>query len=73
MFNLDKVTLGEKITIQWQGKNYTYEVHNIFTASPKDGYVEDNSEQAMLTLYSCTPLYTSESRLVVQAKLIEVK
>jgi LPXTG-site transpeptidase (sortase) family protein len=66
-YNLDKVALGDSIRIYWEGKTYNYKVTTIKTVLPSDAAVEAPSNQRMLTLYTCTPLWTSKYRLVIQA------
>ncbi len=53
----------------WQGKQYVYKVASVSVVPPSDGSVEDNTAQAELTLYTCTPLWSPTHRLVVVADL----
>jgi LPXTG-site transpeptidase (sortase) family protein len=71
-YNLDKVKAGQKIYIYWKGKDYAYLVHAIKVVPPSDVSVQAASKQPMLTLYTCTPLWTSKFRLVIQATLVGV-
>ena len=72
-YNLDKVKDGDSITIYWGGKQYTYQVDSVFVVSPTQVEIENNTPDSRLTLYTCTPLWTSKQRLVVQAKLTKVE
>jgi LPXTG-site transpeptidase (sortase) family protein len=70
-YNLDKVKVGDKIVIYWSGKKYQYEVSRTYIVPPTALEIEQQTPSSTLTLYTCTPLWTSKSRLVVEAKLME--
>jgi LPXTG-site transpeptidase (sortase) family protein len=69
-YNLDKVAVGDQIFLTWQGKNYTYEVYSTKIVSSTETSIEGKTESPILTLYTCTPLWSSTNRLVVQARLL---
>jgi sortase A len=70
LFNLEDIKIGEKITItQSQNNNLNYVVVEIKEVEPNDVSVIQESQDHRLTLITCTPLWTSEKRLVVIAKL----
>lgn len=66
---LDKIKIGDPITVYWQGRTYIYKTQSIREVSPTDVSVEAPSSQSELTLYTCTPLWTLKNRLVVVASL----
>ncbi len=70
---LPKVQMGEKIFVNHENKMYEYEVYDIKIVEPEDTYIEDPTKENILTLYTCTPLWTSSQRHVVVAKLISPK
>jgi len=70
-YHLDKVKEGDRLGLYWQDKLYTYEVFNIRTVTPDEVSVEANTTEPRLTLYTCTPLWSTTHRLVIQARLIE--
>lgn len=70
---LDKVQLNDRITIDWQHKQYTYQVTSIKVVSPTEIAVQNPTSKAQLTLYTCTPLITAKNRLVITAPLIGVR
>lgn len=70
LYNLDKIKLGDKFFLFWQGKEYDYEVVDIFVVEPNQVEIEDNTVEPILTLYTCTPLWSAKQRLVVRARLI---
>lgn len=66
---LNKIEVGDEITVHWKGKVYVYEVFEIFIAKPNRLDVEHNTADPILTLYTCTPLWSSTDRIVVKAAL----
>lgn len=67
---LDKISVGDQIAVFWNGLGYYYEVSEVFEVMPNQTEIQDNTDESILTLYTCTPLYTANKRLVVKAKLI---
>jgi LPXTG-site transpeptidase (sortase) family protein len=68
-YSLDKVSPGDKVVVYWQSKEYDYTVKSSKIVEPTDIAVENQTAQAQLTLYTCTPLWSSKQRLVVVAAL----
>ncbi len=68
-YHLDKVEIDDVILIYWEGKEYVYKVFEIIEVGPEQIEVEYNTKDPIITLYTCTPLWTSEKRLVVKAAL----
>ncbi|GAC1498428.1 MAG: hypothetical protein NVS1B10_00240 [Candidatus Saccharimonadales bacterium] len=73
LFNLDKLKEGDVIMLYWQHKEYDYKVAHVVIASPLDLSIEQATPTPILTIYTCTPLWTSKQRLVIQAVPYEVK
>ncbi len=71
LFNLDKINKGDKFSVYWQHKEYVYEVKDVTIVSPFDLSVEQNSTKPILTIYTCTPLWSSSRRLVVVSEPVE--
>lgn len=69
-YHLPKMEINDQFVVFWQGKQYIYEVFEVKTVLPTKTEIEDNTDEAIVTLYTCTPLWTSEYRLVVKGKLI---
>lgn len=69
-YNLDKMKVGDTFFLYWKGKEYDYEVVDIFVVNPDQTEIEDQTEEPILTLYTCTPLWTAKQRLVIRASLI---
>lgn len=72
-YYLDKVKVGDRLYVQWDGKLYQYNVTHIQEVSPDASQVEDPTNDSQLTLYTCTPLWSAKNRLVIQAVLQGVK
>lgn len=70
-YHLDKIKIGDEIIIYWESQKYTYKVSNISEVTPDAARVEGQTGENKLTLYTCTPLWTSKNRLVVEARLLE--
>ena len=68
-YNLDQTKIGEKIVIAHHEGEYTYIVIDIKEVEPNDVTVVQNTDDYRLTVITCTPLWTSEKRLVIVAKL----
>ncbi len=68
-YNLDKVAVGDTVVVYWDRKKYTYEVSEVSVTGPSDFSIESQTTTPLLTLWTCTPLFTARDRLVVRAKL----
>jgi LPXTG-site transpeptidase (sortase) family protein len=68
-YYLNKLKIGDQIGVLWNGKTYTYTVISSTEVPPTDTAVEDNTPDARITLFTCTPLWHPVNRLVVVAKL----
>lgn len=69
-YHLDKIKQGDRFPLYWQGREYVYQVDTITVVSPLDLEVEKNTAKPMLTLYTCTPLWSAKQRLVIRAGLV---
>lgn len=68
LYNLDKVKAGDVFSLYWQGKQYTYVVESTLITLPNAIEIEQQTEAPLLTIYTCTPLFTVDKRLVVRAR-----
>ena len=66
-YHLDKLVSGDEIYVVWNDTVYRYIVEKVFIVDPDAGYIEAPTNQPVLTLYTCTPLWTASRRLVVRA------
>jgi len=70
---LDKLSKGDLLTVFWQGKQYLYQVERTEVVEPENLSILAPSQESILTLFTCHPIFSEKQRLVVVAKLIEVK
>lgn len=71
-FHLDKIAVGDKITVSQGDENWTYTVISTRIVEKDDASVLASSGEYRLTLITCTPLWTARQRLVVTAVLEKV-
>lgn len=69
-YNLDKMEVGDRFAIYWEGVEYNYEVYDISIVPPTATEIEGDTVDPIVTLYTCTPIWTAKDRLVVKARLI---
>lgn len=67
-YNLHKLAVGDSIRAWFQGKAYVYEVTRLYEVGPHDTHIEDSSDTAKMTLYSCLIAGAEAGRLVVEAE-----
>jgi LPXTG-site transpeptidase (sortase) family protein len=72
-YYLDKVAIGDNMTLYWQNKRYDYIITAINEVQPTDGTLVATTDTPTLTVYTCTPLWSAKNRLVITAKLAEVR
>lgn len=66
---LDKLEIGDSFRIFWQGKEYNYKIISKIVVLPTDVWVLNGTEKSIVTLITCTPLFSTEKRLVVKGEL----
>lgn len=68
-YNLDELKEGDRIVLRDRsGRAYEYRVSEMFLADPTDAWVMGQVRgRDMLSLQTCTPLFTFEKRLIVRA------
>jgi len=71
-YNLDKLQKGDVVVLKDRsGRSYKYRVSEIFLAEPTDAWVMGQVRgRDMVSLQTCTPLYTFEHRLIIRADRI---
>lgn len=70
--DLNLLQTGDKIVVLYQGSRYHYEVTEQKVVAATDISILEPTAEPMITLYTCTPKYTSLERLVYRARLVEV-
>lgn len=68
-FDLDKLEVGDTVSVLWNGKVYAYVVDASKVVPPTEVSVLNPSKTKILTLFTCTPVFTTKERLVVTARL----
>jgi len=69
-YHLDKINVGERFAVWWDRQEYIYEVFETIIVPASAVEIEGRTDQPVLTLYTCTPIWTATNRLVVKAKLL---
>lgn len=69
-YHLDLLRPADRFTIFWQGQKYVYQVRETRIVNPTDTSVEAPTEEPVITLYTCTPLWTAKQRLVIRAERV---
>lgn len=64
-FNLDKIKIGDKMTVTQGNEEWTYTVVSVKIVEKDDASVLASSGEYRLTLITCTPLWTAKQRLVI--------
>lgn len=67
-YHIDKLKLGDILTVDYDGKRYDYEITRMYTVKPTDIGIEDRSPDAKMTLYSCTLSGEKDGREVIEAR-----
>jgi sortase A len=68
-YSIDKLNVGDTITIIYKGKTYSYHITKTYSVKPNQVSIEDPSTTAKLTLYSCTLKGSADGRSVIEAQL----
>lgn len=69
--NLYKAEIGDEIIVKANKKEYIYKITESFIVSPTDISVLENTDNATITLVTCT--VGAKERLIVKGDLIETK
>lgn len=70
---LDVLAAGDTIDLYSPYRRYRYEVVRTFVVTPDRVEVIAHTEEPMLTLTACHPPYSARQRLIVQARLVDVR
>ncbi len=71
--HLNKVRIGDEVRLRSGGATYVYRVTQRKTVPSDATEILAQTEKPMLTLYTCTPLFTALRRLVYTAELERVE
>ena len=67
-YHLDKVPVGHRFAVYWEGEEVLYEVTQTKIVAATAVEIEAPTQEAQLTLYTCHPVWTAKERLVIVAK-----
>jgi len=67
-YHLDKVQVGQKMAIYWEGEEIVYEVSEKKIVDATAVEIEGETDEKQLTIYTCDPVWTAKNRLVIVAK-----
>ncbi len=70
-YHLDKVNIGDKLAVYWEGEEIVYEVTESKVVDATATEIEAATAEKQLTIYTCDPIWTAKNRLVLVAKPIE--
>ena len=70
-FLFDKLVIGDIVSVIYKEKDYFYRIKEIKVVEPTDLSIMNPTEKPTLTMFTCTPIYSTAQRLVVIAELIE--
>lgn len=62
---LNKVVAGDVFIVYWEGREYDYRVRETKIVDPTQIEILDQTESPQVTLFTCTPLFSTSKRLVV--------
>ena len=68
-YNIDKLTVGDEMVIDYNGARYIYVISEKRSVKPEAIEIEQRTDQPQLTLYSCTLGGANDGRDVLIAKL----
>jgi len=68
---LDKLEIGDSFIIYWLGERYDYKVSSTEIVLPTQVIVINPTKDPIVTLITCTPLFSTEKRLIVRGGLVE--
>lgn len=72
LYDLDELQIGDAIEVTWEGELYRYRMVADQVVSPDQVEILTPTDDARLTLFTCTPLFSTANRLVITATLDEV-
>jgi len=67
LYNLNKLVVGDEITVYWDKKPFLYKVTKKHEVKPDQIEVEAPTQETKLTLYTCTLGGSYDGRLVIEA------
>ena len=70
LYLLDKVKDGEPIIVYWKGMEYDYRIVSREVVDPSRVDILNPTPAPRLTIFTCTPVFSTKQRLVLYGELI---
>lgn len=70
LYLLDQMEVGDIIIVYWKGEEYDYKVVERRIVNPDAVEILDPTPEPLLTIFTCTPLFSTKQRLVLFARLL---
>lgn len=67
--DIDKLQKGDKIYVTYKGKEYTYEVTDMYEVTPNETEALNPTKDATITIVTCTK--DAKNRVIVKGKLVQ--
>lgn len=67
--DIDKLEKGDKVKVTYDGKEYTYEVTDMYEVTPNETEALNPTKDATITIVTCTT--DAKNRVIVKGKLVE--
>lgn len=71
-YQIDKLTVGDQILVDYNGLRYLYKISKAFDVKPSQTEIEARSDTPVLTLYTCSLEGSSDGRVVLLADPVGV-
>lgn len=68
LYLLDQMKVGDIVIVYWQGKEYDYSIKERRIVNPDAVEILNNTDTPRLTIFTCTPLFSTKQRLVLIAE-----
>lgn len=66
-YHLDKLQDKDTVDIYYKGQWYSYQIKKMYSVKPNAVEIEAPSDEAKLTIYSCTLAGSADGRVVIEA------
>ncbi|PLX28062.1 hypothetical protein C0583_02415 [Candidatus Parcubacteria bacterium] len=70
-YSFDKLEKGDLVTVLWNKEEINYHIIETKVVPETEISIMDQTVEPRLTMFTCTPIYSTENRLVVIAEPIE--
>ena len=71
--NIDDLLPGEFIYLEYDDKLFRYEVEDVFIVEYNDWTITEQQDYSSLTLSACHPPNSADQRMIVRAKLVDIR